>query len=49
VVLDPQAGFDVGQSYKVRFDWNSLALYGLANDAFNLPVLHGDMLFSVAG
>lgn len=48
VVLNPSAPYDVGQSYAVRFDWNSLPVYGYANDALNLPVLHGDVLTAIA-
>ena len=49
VVLDPEAACTVSQTYRVRFDWNGLALYGYANDSLNLPVLHGDSLTTIAG
>jgi hypothetical protein len=44
VVRDPAARFEVGQTYRVRLDWGSLPVYGPAQDALSLPLLHGDVL-----
>jgi hypothetical protein len=44
VVLDPIALYDLRRRYRVRFDWNALAIYGQGSDALDLPLLHGDIL-----
>jgi hypothetical protein len=40
-VLDP-ALYDVSASYRVRFDWKTLATFDGQRDALSLPLLHGD-------
>ncbi len=44
LVTNPGAAYDVGARYRVRFDWNTLSIYGFSADALDLPLLHGDVL-----
>lgn len=44
MVTNPSAPIDAGAAYRVRFDWKTLAIYGFAADALDLPLLHGDVL-----
>jgi hypothetical protein len=44
VVTDPTARFAIGQAFPVRLDWGTAPVYGPAQDALTLPLLHGDRL-----
>jgi hypothetical protein len=44
LVTNATGALQVGSRYRVRFDWNSLSIYGFSADALDLPLLHGDVL-----
>jgi hypothetical protein len=44
LAVNATAPFDAGASVPVRLDWNTLSVYGPANTALSLPLLHGDRL-----